>query len=284
MEKKGTQYLFRYPTALTIAGSDSCGGAGIQADLKTFSALGVYGMSAITAVTAQNTQGVRGIQPITPTILRGQIDAVFEDFQIDSVKIGMLYCMDVVKIVAELLAHYQPRWVILDPVMISTSGSKLLEDEAIEGIIRLLFPLIHLLTPNVPEAEYLTGITIRTPEDREDAANKLIQMGCRAVLIKGGHLEGEKKTDLFYASNGTSLRFTNETVRTHNLHGTGCTLSSAITALLAKGCSLPEAIQEAEKYVYLAISEGKDVVAGHGNGPINHFYRPQIMHKIKLDK
>ena len=195
-----TKEQYRYPTALTIAGSDSCGGAGIQADLKTFSALGVYGMSAITSITAQNTLGVRGIQPILPEILKGQIDAVFEDFTIDAVKTGMLYNKAAIQVVAAALDQYRPKWIIVDPVMISTSGSKLLQDDAIEAMVDLLFPRTTLITPNIPEAEFLTGIQIHSIKDMDEAAQLLFAKGCQAVLIKGGHLEGEQRIDRLYRS------------------------------------------------------------------------------------
>ena len=179
--------MYRYPVALTIAGSDSGGGAGIQADIKTFSSLGVFGASAITAITAQNTQGVRGIQAISPEILRGQIEAILEDFIVDAVKIGMLHNKDAVKVVSETLSSFQQTSIILDPVMISTSGSKLLEDDAIRTIIDELFPKATLLTPNIPETEYLSGIKINNEADILLAARKLQEKGCKAILIKGGH-------------------------------------------------------------------------------------------------
>lgn len=183
MDKNET---YRYPVALTIAGSDSGGGAGIQADIKTFSSLGVFGASAITAITAQNTQGVRGIQAISPEILRGQIEAILEDFIVDAVKIGMLHNKDAVKVVSETLSSFQQTSIILDPVMISTSGSKLLEDDAIRTIIDELFPKATLLTPNIPETEYLSGIKINNEADILLAARKLQEKGCKALLIKGG--------------------------------------------------------------------------------------------------
>lgn len=284
MDAKEATSAYRYATALTIAGSDSCGGAGIQADLKTFSALGVYGMSAITAITAQNTWGVRSIQAVDAKVLRDQIEAVFDDFTIDAVKIGMLYEAETVRIVAELLERYRPNWVIVDPVMISTSGSKLLRDDAIAEIIEKLFPQAHLVTPNIPEAEYLSGIPVHLPEDMDQAAGRLLEMGCRAVLLKGGHLTGAQKTDWLYIPGQAPCQFTHETIDTRNTHGTGCTLSSAIAAQLALGYPLPEAVREAEIYLSEAIREGKEVMSGHGHGPVNHFYSPHKLVKRSVEK
>ena len=284
MDAKEATGAYRYATALTIAGSDSCGGAGIQADLKTFSALGVYGMSAITAITAQNTLGVRSIQAVNAKVLRDQIEAVFDDFTIDAVKIGMLYEAEAVRIVAELLERYRPSWVIVDPVMISTSGSKLLRDDAIAEIIGTLFPQAHLVTPNIPEAEYLSGIPVHLTEDMDQAAGRLLEMGCRAVLLKGGHLAGAQKTDWLYIPGQAPCQFTHETIDTRNTHGTGCTLSSAIAAQLALGYPLPEAVREAETYLSEAIREGKEVMAGHGHGPVNHFYSPHKLVKRSVEK
>lgn len=274
---------YRYPAALTIAGSDSCGGAGIQADLKTFSAFGVYGMSAITSVTAQNTLGVRGIQAILPEILKGQIDAVFEDFTIDAVKTGMLHNVNAIKVTAEAIDTYQPKWVVVDPVMISTSGSKLLQDDAIESMINLLFPRSSIITPNVPEAEFLTGLKITSTNEMILAAEKLFEKGCLAVLIKGGHLNGERMTDQLFIKDQSPISFHSATIQTNNTHGTGCTLSSAIAASLALGESLPDAVRKAKNYIQNALTAGADVMAGHGHGPVNHFYNPIPMHKKELE-
>ena len=212
---------YRYSTALTIAGSDSCGGAGIQADLKTFSALGVYGASVITSVTAQNTTGVRAIQAITPEIVKAQIDAVFEDLKIDAVKTGMLHNSDTVRIVAESVKLYNPKWLVVDPVMISTSGSKLLEDEAIELIVEELFPIASLITPNTDEAKFLSGVSINSVSDMYKAAEKLLEKGCKAVLMKGGHLIGDEMTDILISNDGSApLKLISENINTVNTHGT----------------------------------------------------------------
>lgn len=275
---------FRYPIALTIAGSDSGGGAGIQADIKTFSALGVFGTSVITSVTAQNTQGVRGIQAISPEIVRGQMDAVFEDFAIDAVKIGMLHNREAVRIVAESIRTFSPSFVIVDPVMISTSGSMLLDSNAIDSMVQELFPLATLVTPNLDEANYLTGITIRSVSDMEQAARKLQEAGCRSVLMKGGHLKDQEMTDLLVIGNETPIRLTTSVIHTDNSHGTGCTLSSAIAAYLALGNQLTEAVRLAKQYVTSALSAGSDVHIGHGHGPVNHFFSPIPLLKIKTEE
>lgn len=275
---------FRYPIALTIAGSDSGGGAGIQADIKTFSALGVFGTSVITSVTAQNTQGVRGIQAISPEILRGQMNAVFEDFAIDAVKIGMLHNREAVRIVAESIQAFSPSFIVVDPVMISTTGSMLLDSNAIDRMVQELFPLATLVTPNLDEANYLTGITIRSVSDMEQAARKLQEAGCHSVLMKGGHLKDQGMTDLLVIGKETPIRLTTSVIHTDNSHGTGCTLSSAIAAYLTLGNQLTEAVRLAKQYVTSALSAGSDVRTGHGHGPMNHFFSPISLLKIKTEE
>lgn len=276
--------MYRYPVALTIAGSDSGGGAGIQADIKTFSALGVYGASVITSVTAQNTQGVRGIQAIYPEILKGQLDAIFEDITIDAVKIGMLHNKAAAEIVVSTIDTYSPTYIILDPVMISTSGNKLLQDDAIYIIVRELFKRATLVTPNIDEAEFLSGMKIRSENEMEQAAGKLLTLGCRAVLMKGGHLKGDQMIDILYVADMAPLRLSAETIDTVNGHGTGCTLSSAIAAYLALGKNLPEAVKSAKDYITRAIHTGKDVRTGRGHGPLNHFFAPVPLVKIKMNE
>lgn len=266
-----------YPKVLSIAGSDSSGGAGIQADLKTFSALGVYGATAITAVTAQNTQGVISQFALSPEMVSDQIKAVIDDIEPSVVKIGMLSNSDIVKVVAECLRHYRLT-VILDPVMVSSSGHRLLSIEAQELIKEHLLPLSTLVTPNIPEMAALTDMPLSSPEEKESAAHYLLDMGAKAILVKGGHEEGRMKTDLlFYYKDGeVELKsYTSETVSTKNIHGTGCTLSSAIAALMAKGVELNDAIAEAKRYVTQAIMAGSDVHIGYGFGPVNHFFNPQ---------
>lgn len=276
------QTKFRYPTALTIAGSDSSGGAGIQADLKTFSALGVYGMSAITSITAQNTQGVRGIQAITPSILQGQLEAVFEDCIIDSVKTGMLHNREAIEVTAEIIDRFSPPYIVVDPVMISTSGSKLIEDDAIEAVINLLFRRSTIITPNIDEAEFLTDIPLRTAEDMEKAALKLMNMGCKGVLMKGGHLKGTNMIDMLFVAGEKPIRLCSTKIRTQNTHGTGCTFSSAIAANLALGYSLAEAVTKSKGYISQALESGADTFVGHGHGPVNHFFSPVPLKKVLL--
>ena len=278
MDKNET---YRDPVALTIAGSDSGGGAGIQADIKTFSSLGVFGASAITAITAQNTQGVRGIQAISPEILRGQIEAILEDFIVDAIKIGMLHNKDAVKVVSETLPSFRRTSIILDPVMISTSGSKLLEDDAIRTIMDELFPKATLLTPNIPETEYLSGIKINNEADILLAARRLQEKGCKALLIKGGHIPGVETVDRLFINENNPICLASPTVETFNTHGTGCTLSSAIAAYMALGHSLVEAVRLAKEYMNNALVHGANVCMGKGHGPVNHFFSPSALHKIR---
>lgn len=274
--------MFRYPVALTIAGSDSGGGAGIQADLKTFSSLGVYGASVITAITAQNTEGVRQIQAVPWEMVKGQIDAVFEDLKIDAVKIGLLYNEANIEFVADAIDSFCPSKVILDPVMISTSGSKLMEDEAIESLISELFHRVTLITPNIDEAAFLSGMPIRNEQEMETAAQKLQAMGCRSVLMKGGHLGGQEMADILFAEGEAPLRLVAPAINTQNTHGTGCTLSAAIAAYMALGEKLSEAVQAAKRYITAALEAGADVQTGYGNGPLNHFFAPVPLIKIKV--
>ena len=259
---------------LTIAGSDSCGGAGIQADLKAFSANYVYGMSVITAVTAQNTQGVFSVQDIDDEIIKNQIDAIFTDIRVDGVKIGMVSKIETINAIAEKLRQYKPTNLVIDPVMISKSGFSLLKPESKKTLIQNLLPLADLITPNIPEAEEILKeigssiINIKTKEDMCGACKELIKLGRKNVLLKGGHLDGEAIDVLF---NGEEFNyFTSERIHTKNTHGTGCTLSSTITANLARGLSMEEAINEAKRYITVAIKHSLDI--GKGVGPTNHFY------------
>ncbi len=265
----------RYCTTLIIAGSDSCGGAGIQADIKTCSALGVYAATAITAVTAQNTTGVRDIQPILPHVVRGQIEAVLDDLCVDAIKIGMLCNAPIADTVADLLQQVHIP-IILDPVMVATSGAKLISDEAIEIISQKLFPICDVITPNVFEATLLSGIEITNHSDVEHAAHILMAKGCRAVLIKGGHLEGSMAVDTLYVGD-TSYSYSSPIIHSDNTHGTGCTLASAIAAYRAEGYALPEAVERAKAYVSQAIACGAGIVAGKGHGAVNHGFAPEIL-------
>lgn len=258
-------------TALTIAGSDSSGGAGIQADLKTMTMNGVYAMTAITALTAQNTTGVQGILESTPDFLRQQLDAVFEDIRPDAVKIGMVSSPLLIQTIAERLRFYQAQRIVLDPVMVATSGARLIQPEAIETLRRELLPLALVVTPNIPEAEILAGCTIDGSAAMEEAARQIGQRyGC-AVLLKGGHSINDAN-DLLYAE-GQLRWFAGKRIQNPNTHGTGCTLSSAIAANLAKGFDLPTSVERAKAYLSGALAAMLDL--GHGSGPMNHAYNLQ---------
>lgn len=268
-----------YPIALSIAGSDSSGGAGIQADLKTFSSLGVYGSTAITAITAQNTQGVHSQLAIAPQMVYDQIIAVMEDLNPSVVKIGMLSNSEIVCAVAEALSQYQLP-IILDPVIVSSSGHRLLSIEAQESVKERLLPLSTLITPNIPEMEALTSVTLSTYKDKERAANYLIELGAKAILLKGGHEEGDTKSDTLFLASPTGIKattFSSQTIHTKNIHGTGCTLSAAIAAFIARGESINEAIAKAKSYISDAIRAGADVAIGNGFGPVNHGFNPLKM-------
>lgn len=253
-------------TALTIAGSDSSGGAGIQADLKTMTANGVFGMSAITSITAQNTLGVFSIYDVSPEALTAQLNAVFTDIFPDSVKIGMVSSVELIKAISAALVKYKPKNVVLDPVMVSTSGHLLLVPEARDTLISLLFPLADIITPNVPEAEILCGFKIKNESDLPRAAEFMAEKFKTAVLLKGGHLNSN---DLLYTGGKTIWIYGNH-INNPNTHGTGCTLSSAIASQLAKGHNIEAAVNAAKKYITGAIGAGLNL--GHGNGPINHIW------------
>lgn len=253
-------------TALTIAGSDSCGGAGIQADLKTMTMNGVYAMSAITALTAQNTTGVRAIEETTPDFLRDQIDAVFEDIFPDAVKIGMVSSTELIRVIADRLHHYGAGNIVVDPVMVATSGASLVKTDAVESMTELLFPIATLITPNIPEAEILSGLAIKDSKDMSVAAEKLNKMyGC-GVLLKGGHRVNDANDLLVHS--GEMMWFEGRRVDNPNTHGTGCTLSSAIAANLAKGYTVCEAVRRAKDYLSGALAANLDL--GKGAGPMMH--------------
>ena len=258
-------------TALTIAGSDCSGGAGIQADLKTMTMNGVYAMSAITALTAQNTTGVRAIQEATPAFLKQQIDAVFEDIYPDAVKIGMVASGELIRVIADRLRYYDAKNVVIDPVMAATSGSALMENGAVQTLIEELLPVSTLVTPNIPEAQVLSGLTIQSKADMIAAA-RLIGDSCHcAVLLKGGHSINDAN-DLLYA-NGELVWFEGRRIDNPNTHGTGCTLSSAIASNLAKGFTLAESVQRAKDYISGALAAMLDL--GEGSGPMNHAFALQ---------
>ena len=297
----------RYIAAMTIAGSDSCGGAGIQADIKTMSALGVYAASVITAVTAQNTLGVTGIEAVSPAMIAAQIRAVMDDIRPLAVKIGMVNDAETVIAIADTLADYiagkpaadtnilykgmetaekEPakeasvtvKHIVVDPVMVATSGSKLMAADAVEAFIDRLLPIATVLTPNIPEAEVLSGITINDISTCEKAGRSLSKRCPGYVLIKGGHAdEGDKKRDRLFKDGEMVMTVEAEAIDTPNTHGTGCTLSSAIAALLARGMDITKAIRTAKTYVSRAIRAGSDVQTGGGHGPVNHFFDPQAL-------
>ncbi|WP_110926776.1 bifunctional hydroxymethylpyrimidine kinase/phosphomethylpyrimidine kinase [Bacillus massiliglaciei] len=261
-------------TVLTIAGSDSGGGAGIQADLKTFQELGTFGTSVITALTAQNTMGVHGIYPATPAFVEQQLKAVLDDFNVKAAKTGMLFSAEIIETVSRKLEAGGMELVI-DPVMIAKGGASLLQEEAVQAMKESLLPLATVLTPNIPEAEVISGIQIETAEDIEKAAKIILDMGVSCVVMKGGHLdEKETATDRVYFADGGSLSLQTARIDTKDTHGTGCTYSSAITAFLGQGLALREAVIEAKKFVQLAIANPLHI--GHGHGPTNHFaYKKQ---------
>ena len=255
-------------TALTIAGSDSCGGAGIQADIKTMTMNGVYAMSAITALTAQNTTGVTGISEVSPEFLGQQIDAVFDDIYPDAVKIGMVSSAELIKVIAERLKHFKAGNIVVDPVMVATSGSRLMQTEAVSTLIKELLPIAALVTPNIPEAEVLSGMSIHDKEDMIAAAKKISDAHGCAVLLKGGHSINDAN-DLLYGDEKYRW-FEGKRINNPNTHGTGCTLSSAITSNLAKGFALEVSVQKAKDYISGALGAMLDL--GKGSGPMNHAF------------
>ncbi len=263
------------PIALTIAGSDSGGGAGIQADIKAMSATGSYACSVIAALTAQNTLGVTGVMPVPADFIGEQIDAVFSDIPVDAVKIGMLGDAATIRAVAEGLKRHKPKWVVLDPVMVATSGDLLLATEAVETLIAEMLPLADVITPNLPEA--LTLLGRRGEAEPEDDAGMqalcqaLLEQGARSVLVKGGHQHGQDSVD-YWVSPGQSERYTSPRIPTRNTHGTGCTLSASIASYLAQGADMPTAIGQAKAYISKAIAHADELHIGAGHGPVHHFY------------
>ena len=259
--------------AVTIAGSDSSGGAGIQADLKTFAAHQVYGASVLVALTAQNTRGVNAIHAVPRDFVTAQIDAVFEDLDVSAVKIGMLATAELIETVATALTRHEARNIVVDPVMIAASGARLLETDAVAAIRTHLFPIATVITPNLPEAAALLGTSEATTDAMvEEQAQALAALGAANVLLKGGHGGGDSSSDLLLLSGGARQRFKAPRVQTRNTHGTGCTLSSAIAAGLAKGLELPEAVGHAKTYISAAIAAADEVQVGSGHGPVHHFH------------
>lgn len=264
--------MTRIPTALSIAGSDPSGGAGVQADLKAFSALGCYGMAALTALTAQNTRGVSAVHVPPAEFVRAEIDAIFDDIAVDAVKIGMLANGEIVRAVADALAHWKPRCIVLDPVLVATSGDSLGAPDVVDSMLAHLLPLATIVTPNLPEIARLTGLpTPHGDADMRRASENLIARGARAVLVKGGHLDQGEALDLLVTPDGVEA-FTAPRIDTRNTHGTGCTLSSAIAACLARGMALREAVGEAKRYLTHALAAADELGIGHGHGPVHHFH------------
>lgn len=261
------------PIALTIAGSDSGGGAGIQADLKTFAALGVYGCSAIASLTAQNTKGVQGVLPIPPAFVQAQIQSVLSDINVGAIKTGMLATADIIDAVADSLKYYAHIPLVLDPVMVATSGDRLLAEDAIKTLIEKLIPRATILTPNLLEAAALLNKPVaKSIDEMKEQAKLLLTMGTQSVLLKGGHGEGEQATDLLLTSDGFEL-FSAARIATKNTHGTGCTLASAIAAGLAKKLSLRDAVEQAKHYLHNALLHSNELTIGQGSGPVHHFYK-----------
>ena len=271
----------RYPTALTIAGSDSGGGAGIQADLKTFSALGVFGTSVITAITVQNTYQVRAVEILSAQIIQSQLEAVLDDITVDVIKTGMLPTPEIIETLASTIDKYGLRTIVIDPVMVATSGARLTSANTIGSFKEILYKRLTLLTPNIPEAEALSGIKIENKTDIYKAGDIFINQGCNAVLIKGGHLQGERALDVLFSRNTDPECFSSEFIKTNNLHGTGCTLASAIAAYLSLGNDLTTSVRNAKQYISDAITAGSGVITGHGNGPVNHFFDPQLLRTLE---
>lgn len=271
----------RYQVALTIAGSDSGGGAGIQADLKTFSSLGVFGTSVITSITAQNTQEVRAVEVLPVDIIKKQIEAVFDDIKVDAVKTGMLPTPEIIELFAAMIDKYHMQNIIVDPVMVATTGARLSSAKTVEYFKKDLFSRITLITPNIPEAEALSGISISNEADMHKAGEKILADGCNAVLVKGGHLKNEKATDILFRKGKEPIIFSAEKIETKNVHGTGCTMSSAIAAYMAMGEPLEIAVMEAKNYISDVILFGSDIILGKGSGPVNHFYNPQRLKTVE---
>ena len=282
-EDRFIRTVARCARVLSIAGSDSGGGAGIQADLKTAAALGCFGMTAITAITAQNTVGVRAIHALPPALLAQQIDAVVEDIGVDAVKIGMLHDPEVVRVVAAAIRRHGLRQVVLDPVMVATSGDRLITAPTVRVLVDELFPLATVVTPNLDEAAWLLGRDIDDASQLEAAAQALQARGAPAVLLKGGHLRGAELTDLLLLPPPAGLRRWSSTrIASRNTHGTGCTLSTAIACQLALGLALPDAVQAARDYVQLALAAAADLQIGNGHGPLDHGFAPLPTRRVPL--
>lgn len=273
---------YTYPSVLTIAGFDGSGGAGIQADIKTASALGCFSTSVLTALPVQNTQGVRKIYPVPVEAVADQIEAILDDIFPDAIKIGMVHTPQLVETIVSTLGKYKKIPLVFDPVMVATSGHRLIEEDTISAITEKLFPIADMITPNMDEAAILAKMKVETLEDLYAAGKEIKKLCCRSILLKGGHQETSTITSLFYDENEKFYSFETVKFNTNNTHGSGCTLSSAIAAYLAQGKTLYDAVSLGQDYVYQAIENGKDVQTGHGNGPLNHFFNPQKLIKNEM--
>ncbi|MCX8534215.1 bifunctional hydroxymethylpyrimidine kinase/phosphomethylpyrimidine kinase [Chryseobacterium luquanense] len=273
---------YKYPSVLTIAGFDGSGGAGIQADIKTISALGCYATSVLTALPVQNTQGVRNIFSIPVEAVSEQIEAILDDVFPDAIKIGMVHTPELVETIVKTLSKYKKVPIVFDPVMVATSGHRLIEEKTIGVIIQKLFPISDIITPNMDEAAILANREVKTLDDMKIAGERIKELGCKNILLKGGHLETEMITSLFYNNQNSCKTFEWVKTETNNTHGSGCTLSSAIASFIAQGNEMDKAVALAQKYVSDAIYYGSNVQTGKGNGPLNHFFNPQKLIKNEL--
>ncbi len=273
---------YKVPTVLSIAGFDGSGGAGIQADTKTISSLGCYAMNVLTALPVQNTQGVKNIFDIPVEAVKEQLDCLFEDIYPDSIKIGMVHNSKLVETISDFLKDYKGS-IVFDPVMVSTSGHRLIQEETIAAIKELLFPIAHIITPNLDEVSVLVGREISTVHAMEEVADEILSLGCNAALLKGGHLQSDILTSILIQKNQAAQYFESRRVQTKNTHGSGCSLSSAIASFLARGYHLEQSTENALMYINSAIKGSKDLVIGKGNGPLNHFFNPQRLIKYELD-
>lgn len=273
---------YTYPSVLTIAGFDGSGGAGIQADIKTASALGCFSTSVLTALPVQNTQGVRRIYPIPVEAVADQIEAILDDIFPDAIKIGMVHTPQLVETIVSTLGKYKKIPLVFDPVMVATSGHRLIEEDTIAAITEKLFPIADVITPNMDEAAILAKMKVETLEDLYAAGKEIKKLGCKSILLKGGHQSTSAITSLFYDEYETYHSFETVKFDTNNTHGSGCTLSSAIASYLAQGRTLYDAVSLGQEYVYQAIANGKDVQTGLGNGPLNHFFNPQKLIKNEM--
>jgi hydroxymethylpyrimidine/phosphomethylpyrimidine kinase len=265
---------YSYPSVLAIAGFDGSGGAGIQADIKTISALGCYATSVLTALPVQNTQGVRNIYPIPATAVGEQIETILDDIFPEAIKIGMVHTTELVDAIVDMLNRYPKVPIVFDPVMVASSGHRLIEAPTLSVIIDRLFPIAALITPNMDEAGILAEMQVTSLDDMYLAGEKILRLGCKSLLLKGGHLKASTLTSLYYDEKGNVQSFDYEKIPTNNTHGSGCTLSSAIASYIAQGFELSEAILRGQEYVQQAIFSGQDVLTGKGNGPLNHFFNP----------